>query len=111
MITPGRIYVNTSARFTIAFRDDDGDLVDPTTVTFRTCDPCGNKVDYVYLTDSEITKLATGRYAADIEPDTSGRYRAGWVTTGAGTVFATEFDFLVQESPWSADVFGCCDYA
>jgi hypothetical protein len=111
MLTPGRLYPNTSLRLTIAFRDDDGVLVDPTTVTFKTFDPCCNFVEYVYGTDSEITKLATGRYAADIVPGVSGRWCYVWQTTGAGTTLATEGDFLVQESPWSADVFGCCDYS
>lgn len=111
MLTPGKIYVNTNVRLTISFRDQDGDLVDPDTVTFKTCDPCGNKVEYVYNTDDEVTRLDTGRYAADIVPDTSGRYRFAWATTGTGTTFATESDFLVQESPWSADIFGCCDYS
>lgn len=111
MLTPGKIYVNTGLRLTEIFRDLDGDLVDPSTVTFKTFSPCCVQHSYVYGTDSEVIRVSAGKYAADIQPDEVGRWRWRWETTGTGTLFAVEGDFLIQDSPfapWSSA--GCCDY-
>lgn len=110
MITPGKIWPGTALRLEISFTDDDGDAVDPTTVTFKTYDPCGDITTYVYLTDSEITRASAGNYLADIQPEQPGRWRYRWQTTGTGTVFATEGDFIVQASPFSNNYCGCWDY-
>lgn len=109
MLTPGKIYVGTGLQFRIAFRDEDGDLADPTTVTFETCNPCGDRATYVYGTDDEITQVSTGIYTADIEPGRSGRWRYRWLTTEPA--FAKEDDFLVQDSPFADDCGHCGDYA
>lgn len=108
MLTPGKLYVGTGLSLTTSFRNSSGTLFDPTTVTFETFSPCGARVTYVYNTDAEITKTATGRYAAAIEPDEVGRWRFRWLTTG--TTFATEGDFLIQESPFAESNWPCCDY-
>lgn len=107
-IAPGRHYVNSPIRLRINLTDDDGNDYDPTTVTFKTIDPFGAEISYVYGTDSEVTRIDSGNYAADVTPDNSGRWLFRWSTTGG--VIALEGDFLVQESgfyPWD----GTADYA
>lgn len=98
MLRPGKLYVNTTLRLTINFRNDDGDDVDPATVTFRLRSPCGVESTYVYGSDSEVTKSSVGDYAAEIVPDEAGRWFYRWQTTGSGTALATEGDFLIQDS-------------
>lgn len=105
MLRPGKLYVNTTLRLTINFKDDDGDDVDPSTVTFRLMSPGGVESTYVYETDSEVTKQSVGDYAAEIVPDTAGRWFYRWQTTGSGTALATEGDFLIQDSPFFDGVF------
>lgn len=110
MLTPGKLYVNTVLRLNAAFRDASGNLIDPATVKFKTYSPCGMKRSYTYLTDAEVTKISTGRYAADIQPDETGRWRWHWETTGTGTTIAEEGDFLIQESPFAPNRWPCDDY-
>ena len=98
MLTPGKYYVNTSIRLTMAFEDADGNDVDPTTVTFKTYDPLGVTTTYVYETDDELLRASEGHYTADIVPDSPGRWHFLWLTTGTGTTIAIEGDFLVQDS-------------
>lgn len=105
MLAPGKIYPGTSVRITVNFEDEDGDPVDPTTVTFRTFDPCGGSTSYVYDTDDEVGRSAAGAYYADIVPEIAGRWTYRWQTTGTGTVFATEAnDLIVQRSPFYDDI-------
>jgi hypothetical protein len=108
MLTPGKLYVGTSVRLTVSFRDSDGALVDPDAVTFRTFSPCGTQASYVYETDAEVTRTSEGRYVAEIEPDEVGRWRFGWLTETP--TFATEGDFLIQDSPFANSCWPCCDY-
>ncbi len=110
MLTPGRLYVGTSLRLRIAFRDENGVLIDPDTVTFETYSPCGSRRTYVYETDAEVTQIATGRYAADIVPEEPGRWRFRWLSTGEGEAIAEEGDFLIQDSPFADATWPCCDY-
>ena len=107
--TPGKYYVNTVVRLTVNFEEDDGDDVDPTTVTFKTMSPSWVETSYVYGTDDEVQKASVGNYTADVTPDEAGRWRFRWETTGTGTTIAVEGDFLVQYSAFYDDVFS--DYA
>ncbi len=106
---PGRIYPETSLRLTVTFADDNGDAVDPATVTFSTYSPSGSLTNYVYGTDSEVGKSAVGNYYADIAPDESGRWHFRWKTTGAGTSLVDQGNFIVQASPFAGD-WGEPDY-
>lgn len=98
MIRPGKIYPGTSLSLTATFTDDAGALDDPTTITFKTCDPNGTILSYVYGTDSELTRTSIGLYAAEISPDRAGRWHVRWETTGQ--VSAYEDTFIVQDSPF-----------
>ena len=110
MLTPGRLYPGTAIRLTTTLRDQNGNLVDPDTVTFQTYSPCKTEGRYVYGTDAEVTRLSMGSYAVDIAPAESGRWRYRWITTGTGTTVALEGNFLIQESPWAENVLLPHDY-
>ena len=101
---PGRSYIHTEKRILVNFLDANGDDVNPTTVTFKTCSPSAVEASYVYGTDSEITRTSTGHYVADIVPDESGRWHYRWETTGAGTIIKHEGSFLVQASQFYDDL-------
>lgn len=100
MLEPGKYFNGTEIRLTIAFTDDDGDFVDPDTVTFKTCSPSGVISSYVYGTDSEVQKASTGNYTADISPDQGGRWFYRWESTGTAKKLAKEGNFVVQLSPF-----------
>ena len=106
MLTPGKYYVNTSMRLTMAFEDENGNDVDPTTVTFKTMSPGGAETTYVYLTSAALLRASEGHYTVDIVPDEAGRWFFRWVTTGTGTTIAIEGDFLVQDSPFFQSAVG-----
>ena len=98
MLAPGKYYPETTLQIEVSFTDEDGVAVDPSTVTFETMSPCWVRQTYVYGTDNEITKPATGNYVAEISPGEAGRWNYRWVTTGSGTALVTEGDFLIQDS-------------
>jgi hypothetical protein len=100
MQTPGKKYAGTVIRETVTFTNAAGTAVDPDTVTFKTCSPSGQKASYVYLTDSNVGKSATGSYYADFTPDKTGRWFYQWSTTGDGTTVVEEGDVLIQSSPF-----------
>lgn len=101
MLTPGRHYVNAPLRLTVRLQDSQGNDFDPDTVTLTVMDSWGSKTDYVYGTDSVMTRLSRGEYAGDITPDKGGRWYFRWATTG--DVVAEEGNFLVQVSPFFDD--------
>lgn len=110
MLSPGKIWPETTLRLEVVFTDEDGNAVDPDTVTFSTYTPNGTLTSYVYGTDAEVGKSATGSYYADIVPDESGRWHFRWVTTGTGTALATEGNFVVQKSKFAGDAWPYSDY-
>lgn len=63
-----RVRVRTST----PFQDAAGAAFDPDVVTFEVKDPAGTTVDYIYGTDDEVSKIATGDYACDVDVDTAG---------------------------------------
>jgi hypothetical protein len=103
MLTPGRIYVNTTTRIAVNFQDDDATDVDPTTVTFKAYSPSGTTTTYAYATDAELVRADTGDYYVDFEPDEPGRWFYRWASTGTGTAIALEGTFVVQASVFYDD--------
>lgn len=61
-------------RTTTPFQDTAGDAFDPDTVTFSVKTPGTAAVDYVYGTDANVTKLATGDFACDLDTETEGTW-------------------------------------
>jgi hypothetical protein len=100
MLAPGKIYYGTVLRLTATFVDGDGTATNPDTVTLKTYSPSGTETSYVYGTDAEMQRPATGSYTGDITPDEPGRWFYRWETTGDGTTITNEGAFNVQDSPF-----------
>jgi hypothetical protein len=111
-LAPGRYYAGSPIRIGVHFEEDDGDDVDPATVTFVWKAPCGSETTYVYGTDVEIVKINTGDYYAEVTPTEGGRWRYAWMTTGANKTIRFWDQVLVQDDPFDgyAGVWGS-DYA
>ena len=74
-------------RVSASFTDEDGDPVDPTTVTFKA--KVGSTVtSYVYGDDDEVSKDGTGNYHVDLSLDTAGTWWVRVESTGTGQAAA-----------------------
>ena len=82
---------------TATFTDDVGSPVDPSTVTFLWRTSAGVETDYVYGTDTEVTKVSTGVYEF-VAPvyGVTGPHQVRVKSTGPAT--ATELAIGVQRS-------------
>lgn len=109
MLIPGRIYVNTTVRVPVNYQNDQGENIDPDTITFRLIGPDGDVVTKVYGTDAEIAKTGTGDYYIDVMPDVAGRWHYRWDSTGTNMASAVEGNFVVQRSAFYDDC-GRSDY-
>lgn len=110
MLKNGKLSPGATMELTITIVDDDGNLVDPDTVTFKTIDPNGAKATYVYTVDAEVTRSSEGVYVATFNPNVGGRWHFRWETTGG--ILVQEEDFIVQYSPFVNDGWPVgCDYA
>ena len=97
-LAPGRIYAGSPYRVGAHFEDDTDTDVDPTTITFTLLSPTGVETAYVYGTDSNVVKVSTGDYYAEVTPTEGGRWRFAWLSTGTNKAIRFEGDFLVRES-------------
>ena len=84
-------------RLNASFRDENGDAIDPSTVTFKVKTPAAVTTSYVYGTDSEVVKVATGDYKVEIIAAESGTYYYRIESTGSGRA-ADESSFTVATS-------------
>ena len=98
--TPGLMYPGTKQRRTMSYTDENGDAIDPSTVTFELMDPYGTVSSYLYGTDANIGKTAVGNYYCDVTPEVGGRFYYRWKATGASTTLNEEGNFTVQASPF-----------
>lgn len=103
MLIPGRVYVNTTVRIPVNYQNDQGDNIDPDTITFRLIGPDGDTLTKVYGTDAEIAKTGTGDYYIDVMPDVAGRWHYRWDSTGTNMASAVEGNFVVQRSAFYDD--------
>jgi hypothetical protein len=76
------ILIGTAVESTQEFRDRDGNLHDPATVTLTVRSPSGTKTAFVYLTDPEVVRLSLGVYAFRHIPDAAGEWGYHWAGTG-----------------------------
>lgn len=77
-----------------------GANTDPTTVTFKVRAPSGTITTYLYGTDSQLVKSATGVYYVDYTTAAEGIH--AWRMAGTGTcVAAEEQRFTVEDSRFS----------
>lgn len=91
-----RVVISTST----VFQDDEGTAFDPDVVTFRVKEPNTTAVAYIYGTDSEVEKVATGSYTCTIDVETVGDwyYRIEGATSGGENRGADEGRFNVAKS-------------
>jgi hypothetical protein len=91
--------VNTYPRgsvveLTATFRDDQGNVLDPTSVTFTTRDPNGNTSTYQYPSSTSVTKSAVGVYVCTFVAGSTGQWYWRAESGGIGQA-ADEGEFYV----------------
>jgi len=84
-------------RITITFETAAGAAIDPAVVKAQVRNPQLQVETYVYGTDPELTKTATGIYVIDVDANQVGTWFVRGVSTGSGQA-AEESGFIVQES-------------
>lgn len=81
----------------VFFKDRNGDLADPTTVTLTIKQPGGATTTYTYGVGQTIIKDAVGTYAAYIVCGVEGRWRGSWKATGS-LVAVLDVEWVVEPS-------------
>lgn len=89
--------VGDGRRLTATFRDINGQLADPTTVTFRMTTPDGATTEYGYGVDAELVRDSLGVYRVDWTVTQPGRHHYRWAGDG-DVVVAEETSFTVRET-------------
>jgi len=79
---------NDRRRLAITFKDFADVDADPDAVAFKIVEPDGVEVDYIYQTDAELVKDATGKYYVDYLFTKAGRHK--FTFTGTGTIDSAE---------------------
>jgi hypothetical protein len=79
------------------FRDEDGNLADPSEVKIKQRVPDGTETEFVFGTDSEVQRFSEGRYRFRPYLNAAGRWAVRAI--GTGLVEAAEETYLtVRES-------------
>lgn len=89
--------VGDLARLDAEFSDLAGAPIDPTTVTFKIKEPDNTVTTYVFGTDAELVKDATGLYHVDWPVTQSGAHNWRYESTGTGQA-AEEAIFTARAS-------------
>jgi len=89
--------VGDLVRVSLSFTNSSQAAADPTTVRGKLRDPSGNVTTYVYGTDAQLVKDATGAYHFDVAVDEAGDWRYRGEGEGA-VVAAGESRFHARES-------------
>lgn len=105
MIRNGRLSPGTTFPLRISFLDEDGEPVDPDTVTLKLKSPRHVITTYVFGTDAELERESTGVYTINVVPNRAGRWSFRWETTGSGTSIVQEDSFIVMASPFVDDCY------
>lgn len=95
VVTAMNFVVDGTASFKVEFWNASGSKADPTTLTLYCICP-SELHTYVYGTDNEVVKDATGEYHADITLTEAGTVHWEWVAAGA-LVAKAKGEFGVQE--------------
>jgi hypothetical protein len=82
--------VGDSIRLSAVFYDEDGDAVDPTTITLKVKDLVPATTSYVYGVDAEVIKDRVGHYHADLVITGAGDGYWYFRYEGTGTAVAAE---------------------
>lgn len=89
--------LGADVRCSVIFKNNAGTEADPTTVTFRVRDPEGEASEFVYVSDVEVVKSATGRYYVIVDANKHGTWTYRFESTGAVKA-ADEEQFTVSRS-------------
>ena len=84
-------------RCTASFTTSAGVATNPTAVRFQVRTPAGDTTEYVYGTDAEVVRPATGSYYVDVNASEAGTWRYRFYSTGTGQA-ADESAFRVKDS-------------
>lgn len=87
--------IGDAARCIATFTDDDGAAVDPATVTFRWTTPAGVSDSYVYGTDAEVVRDATGLFHVDLPVTERGLWLYRWESSGTAQA-AEKGEFMAE---------------
>jgi len=74
--------VGDLVQLSVTFKNSAGTNTDPTTVTFKLQTPDAATTTYVYGTDSQLVKSATGVYHVNWSCTQVGLHLVSWVGTG-----------------------------
>lgn len=93
-----RIHIGDQPVITATWKNTAGAVTDPSNATFRHVEPDDTRTDYVYGTDDEVTKSASGVYVFTVPVITqSGNHFVGPQST-AGLIAADEVFFVVERT-------------
>ena len=65
-------------RITAKIKSLDGDLADPTTLTFSIKEPNGTITSYTWSSDAEVVRVGVGDFYIDWDSTTSGLHKYRW---------------------------------
>lgn len=88
--------IGTEVRLRATFKDIDGVLSDPATISLTVEDPAGAKTTYTYA-GAQVQKKSTGVYYYDLTFDQAGRWNYRWLSTGTPAV--SESSLINVEAP------------
>lgn len=84
-------------RLKATFKNDAGQLIDPTGVTVKIGTSKGVKTIYIYGSGNDIIKLSTGVYVYDLELTEGGEWKYLWKSSGIGSA-AVQNKFYVDDT-------------
>ena len=87
--------------FTATFKDPADTLTDPTTVVFLWRTPAGTETDYIYLTDSEVTRSSVGVFVFNAPTITVAGSHYCRAKATAGLIAAAELGIGVSASKFT----------
>jgi hypothetical protein len=98
MTVANRYTTGNLVRTWIEFRNEAGDLQDPTTVTLTLRDPLDEDtiISGTVADPDQLTRTEEGKWEYRFEPDLEGDYRYRW--EGAGQLVAVAEGMLVAET-------------
>ena len=79
------------------FTDANGVLIDPAVVRFKVKSPSNVVTSYLYGTNSQLVKLAVGKYYVDVSVAEAGTWFYRFYSTGTNQA-AAETEFVVARS-------------
>lgn len=94
-----RYFVGQTYKFAATFRDEDGELYDPTDVRFELDHPDGSQTAWVYSL-AELTRTSRGKYHKKytVPNDGNGQYTRRWLATGTEQGTTGDVTFEVEDT-------------